>query len=339
MSELRQNLLNGNWAVIAPERGEKPRTFDPPTTMAMETYPDYEPSCPFCPNNEDRFPLEIIDTINDSREAWVTRTINNRYKLFDDLPSCPVVPEPFKKSGIYSYYQGCGNHFLVIESRVHNKPLGSMAHKEIVNTLKSYLRVCRNFKKNPNNLITIIFKNQGPRAGASQVHAHSQIVGSRVVPAWMRSAMHVQDKYFDDYGTCALCTMVDYEIGLQERIVFETDHVVALSPYAASAPYETWIVPKRHFACFEDIFSFEIKEFAIVLKKVLSAYITKLCNPDFNYFLHSAPHPLSHVPFYHLYIQILPRLTITGGFEAGTRIPVNTVWPESVPEFLSNDTK
>lgn len=27
MSELRLNLLNGNWTVIAPERGQKPESF------------------------------------------------------------------------------------------------------------------------------------------------------------------------------------------------------------------------------------------------------------------------------------------------------------------------
>jgi UDPglucose--hexose-1-phosphate uridylyltransferase len=337
VSELRQNLLTGNWAVIAPERGEKPRAFESPASAGIATYPEYDPSCPFCPDNEERFPLEIIDTVKGIEENWVTRIINNKYKLFDDLPTCPIGPEPFKKSGLYSYYQGCGNHYLVIESRLHNRPMGAISHEEINNTLQSYLKICRLFKKNPNNLVTIVFKNQGLHAGASQIHAHSQIVGSRIVPALIRNAMHVQDKFFDDNGACALCTIVDHELHLKKRVVVETEHSVVLSPYAASAPYEIWIVPKRHFACYEDILDDELTDTAIALKRVLSAYITKLKNPDFNYFFHSAPHPLSNVPFYHLYIQILPRLTIAGGFEAGTRIPVNTVWPEAVPEFLFDD--
>jgi UDPglucose--hexose-1-phosphate uridylyltransferase len=215
--------------------------------------------------------------------------------------------------------------------------MGILSLEEINNTLQSYLKICRLFKQNPNNLVTILFKNQGSRAGASQIHAHSQIVGSRIVPALIRNAMHVQDKFFDDNGACALCTIVDYELHLKKRIAFETDHAVVLSPYAASVPYEIWIVPKRHFACYEDILDVEVTDIASALKMVLSAYITKLKNPDFNYFLHSAPHPMSQVPFYHMYVQILPRMNITGGFEAGTRIPVNTVWPEAVPEFLFGD--
>ncbi len=203
MSELRQNLLTGNWAVVAPERGEKPRAVDPPTSAGIETYPEYARSCPFCPNNEEKFLLEVIDACGASPDRSITRIINNKYKLFDDLPTCPIGPEPFKKRAFY--YQGCGNHYLVIESRIHNLPMGAMSRGGICNSLHSYLKICRLFRENPNNLVTILFKNQGTRAGASQIHAHSQIVGSRIVPALIRNGMHVQDKFFDDNGTCALC--------------------------------------------------------------------------------------------------------------------------------------
>ena len=46
-------------------------------------------------------------------------------------------------------------------------------------------------------------------------------------------------------------------------------------------------------------------------------------------------HTMHGAPFYHLYLQILPRLSTPGGFEIGTNIPVNTVWPEDVAAILS----
>ncbi|MBI1921976.1 MAG: hypothetical protein HYS23_12945 [Geobacter sp.] len=334
MSELRQNLLTGNWTVIAPERGEKPRGIGLQQKLEADPLPEHDPTCPFCPGNEERFPLEIIDEITDENGAWLTRTINNKYKLFGDFVTCPVNPEPFKKRGIYTYYEGCGSHFLVLEGRSHNTPLGAKSLEEIRSTLVSYQMACLTLKKNPNNLVTIMYKNQGARAGASQAHAHSQIVGSRIVPAFIRNAMHVQDKYFDDYGACALCTIAEHELTARERIVIETAHWIVLSPFAASTPYEIWIVAKRHFACYEEILVSEIEDLSIALKRVLGAYIAKLNNPDFNYFIHCAPHPMINVPFYHVHIQIMPRLSVPGGFETGTHIPVNTVWPENVPRLL-----
>src|SRR6266480_4173578 len=250
MTELRQNLLNGYWTVFAPERREKPRGFDYFREMVTDGLPEHDPSCPFCPGNEERFPLQIVDEIKDDQGIWTTRIIANKYKIFDDFKTCPPVPEPFKRRGIYSYAEGCGNHLLVVEGRSHNVPLGAMGMEEVSNTLLIYRDACRLLKVNPNNRMTIMYKNQGAHAGASQVHAHSQIVGSCIVP---------------------------------------------ISPYAASSPYEIWIVPKRHFCCYEEITDLEIGEMASVLKKVLGAYITKLGNPDFNYLIHTAPHLLSNV--------------------------------------------
>jgi UDPglucose--hexose-1-phosphate uridylyltransferase len=295
--------------------------------------PEYDPNCPFCPGNEERFTLQVVEEKKDSRENWITRVIANKYKLFGDFHTCST-PGRYKRHGIYSYCDGCGNHLVVIEGRCHNRPLGIMSLAEIRNTLASYLDACRLMKSMPNNHITIIYKNQGARAGASQGHAHSQIVGSCIIPNWINNAINVQDKFFYDYSNCALCSMIDFEISVHERVIFEAQHLVVLSPFAASAPYEIWIVPKRHFCCYEDTTEVELTELALALKNVLSAYHKKLGNPDFNYFIHTAPHLQNNSLSLHLYLQISPRLTVPGGFETGTRIPVNTVWPEDVPKLL-----
>lgn len=57
-------------------------------------------------------------------------------------------------------------------------------------------------------------------------------------------------------------------------------------------------------------------------------------NPDFNFVIRTAPSPLSNVPFYHWHIQFLPRTKISGGFERGTRIQVNTILPEESAKRL-----
>ncbi|HYS44570.1 MAG TPA: hypothetical protein VEM32_11395 [Geobacteraceae bacterium] len=335
MSELRQNMLNGNWSLIVPERREKPKFLDG-QLAAGPSLLEHDAACPFCPNNEEQFPLEIISETKDGQGNWTSRIISNKYKLFADFHTC-AVSGPFKQHGIYTYCDGCGNHLVIVEGRYHNKQLGEMGIMEVGNTLRSHRDACLLMKANPNNRITFMYKNQGVRAGASQFHAHSQIVGSCAVPNWIRNAMHVQDKYFDDHGVCALCNMINYETSARERIVFETSSILVLSPYAASSPYETWIVPKRHFCCFEEISEVEIVELALAYKKVLGAYIMKLGNPDFNFFIHTAPHLLAAAPSLHLYLQIRPRLAVPGGFETGTNIPVNPVWPENVPQHLAID--
>lgn len=183
MSELRQNILTESWTVMAPERGEKPVQFENSESIDIRVYPEYDESCPFCPNNEERFPNVIVDQILDGDGNWAVRTIENKYKIFDDCESCPAQPEPFHKHGVYSHYKGCGNHFLIVENRLHNRIIGDMEVGEIYDIFLSYSRITNQLKQNPNNnFISVVFKNQGPMAGASQPHAHSQIVGSRIVP-------------------------------------------------------------------------------------------------------------------------------------------------------------
>lgn len=335
MSELRQNLLNGNWTVLAPGRGTKPSGFTMPEACRAAATPAYSEECPFCPENSEKFPLETLHEITDTTGEWSVKTINNKFKLFDEYEFCPQFQEPFARHGPYAYFNGCGNHFLVVETRAHHLVLGELPSSEIRNILTNYLEAIRSLKSNPNNLVTLIFKNQGPLAGASQPHAHSQIVGSRIVPPQIRNALHVQDRYFDDNGCCALCHMLEYESLTKERVIFESKRTITLSPYAASTPYEVWIVPKRHVACLENMHGEELDDLAVAMQQVLSAYVKKLDNPDFNYFFHCAPHSMHSAPFYHLYLQILPRLSMPGGFEIGTNIPVNTVWPEDVAAILA----
>ena len=319
---------------MAPERNSKPESFKLTKELDLRDYPELDPKCPFCPGSEEWAGIDPIKEFSNADGEWNTRLIENKYKIFDNYSSCPIEPEPFDSDGIYTKYQGCGNHLLVLESRLHNQVAGNMTTEEIENILKCYSAAFDVMKKNGNNLITIFFKNQGSLAGGSQPHAHSQIVGSRIVPAWIRNALHVQEKHFDGRGCCAMCTIIKHERKEETRVAMETEHTMVLSPYAAGSPYELWVVPKRHFACYGNILEEERADLADCLRKALNTYVTKLDNPDFNYFIHSSPTPMAAVPFYHSYIQIVPRLWNEGGFEVGTKIPVNGTLPEEALKTL-----
>jgi UDPglucose--hexose-1-phosphate uridylyltransferase len=328
MSELRQNILTENWAVIAPERGKRPEVTKRTGSGDIRDGAEYSETCPFCPGNEERFGTIALNEIAGADGDWQVRVIENKFKIFDGFESCPPKPEPFHRHGVYSHYQGCGDHYLFVEHRTHNRIMGEMTVSEIRNVFEGYGRVMARFRENPNNMISVAFKNQGPSAGGSQPHPHSQIVGSRIVPARIRNALHVQERYFDVNGDCAMCALLRYEEESAERVVARTDHALVLSPYAAASPYEMWVVPTRHAACFSELDAAELMELASGVGLVLGAYASELANPDFNYFIHSAPNALSHVPYYHVYFQIVPRMGTTGGFEMGTDIPVNSVPPE-----------
>lgn len=338
MSELRQNLATKEWVIISAERAKKPNAVLHKIIGTPASDKAYDPECPFCPGNEDRFPLEERYRVDDGSGSWIVRTIDNKFKILDRFPTCPVVPDAFEKEGIYHKLSGCGSHELVIDTHKHNKTITDLSRDEIKTIVAVYLNRYTTFQKNPNNLITILFKNYGVLAGQTQPHSHTQVVGSRIIPLYTRSLLHEAERHFDTFGSCVFCDILRYETEQKKRVVYHNDDYLAFVPYAAGAEHEVWIVPKLHKAGLHAMQGQLIDNLADTLQVVLTAFRISLENPDFNFVIRTAPYALSDVPFYHWYIQIMPRTKILGGFERGTRIQVNTIVPEDSARMLRDCT-
>jgi UDPglucose--hexose-1-phosphate uridylyltransferase len=334
MSELRQNLASKEWVVISPERSKKQDAIRPQRMTNPVPENEYESECPFCPGNEEAFAIIERARVEDGDGNWRLKVVDNKYKVLDSFNTCPLVPDAFEREGIYQKLEGCGSHELVIETEKHNKTIDDLTKEEIRNIVSAYVDRYNEFKHNPNNLITLIFKNYGLLAGQTQPHSHSQIVGSRVVPLYIRSLLHEAEKHFDNYGTCVFCDVLRYEMEQESRVVYYNDNYAAFVPFAAGSEHETWILPRWHTACLSDAVDERLEGLADVLQVLLSKFNLAIGNPDFNYVFRIGPYPLSQVPFYHWHVQVLPRTKIVGGFERATRIQVNTVLPEESAKML-----
>lgn len=334
MSELRQNLATKEWVVISEERGKKPNAVLNKVIGTQVSNKEHDPECPFCPGNESKLPVKERHRIEDETGKWLVRVIDNKFKILDRFHSCPLVPDAFEKEGIYQKLEGCGSHEIVIDTNKHNKTITDLSRDEIKNVISVYIDRYNTLKKNPNNLIAIIFKNYGVLAGQTQPHSHTQVVGSRVVPLYTRSLLHEAEKHFDTYGSCVFCDILRYEVEEKTRLVYQNDDYVAFVPYAAGAEHEIWIMPKQHRAGLHDLEGKRVDNLADSLNIILNKYRLSINNPDFNFVIRTTPYPLSEVPYYHWHIQIIPRTKILGGFERGTRIQVNTVLPEVSAKML-----
>jgi len=334
MSEIRQNLATRQWAIIAPDR-LKGNIFSPKTNPLLDTWPEYDKNCPFCPGNEERFPNVEIERIpSDDGNGWKALCIENKYKIMSEHPECPIAPSEFERDGIYYKFIGCGHHDLVIESPVHNKTFGTMQHDEVTASVELYVRRFRKLGENPNNLLTIIFKNHGKSSGASQQHPHSQVVASRVVPNHVRNLVDESRRYFDNEGMCVHCKIIDYELKSKKRIVYENSRYVSLSPYAAPIPFQIDIYPKVHESNFGTLDKAHIEDLSDCLRVTMAKLYKRLSNPDFNFIFRNPPYHDTDVPYCHWFLQIAPHCITPGGFELGSRMSVNVLPPETAAEEL-----
>lgn len=326
MSEIRQNIVTRDWVIIASERAKRPQDFK--KTKPSEKIPEYQKDCPFCPGNEGSDLANETFRIGD-KSSWKVRSIYNKF------PALSPGKDPSRvHDGMDSMINGFGVHEVIVEHPRHDLTIPRMTDDDVCNIIRTYRSRYETLRKMKGVEAVTIFKNQGLGAGASLVHPHSQVVATPIVPPQSRGRIDSAMKYYDSTGECVFCKLLAEEMNKKIRIVRETENFVSFVPFAAAAPFVTWIFPKRHTPSFAGITDEEIRDLAINLKDSLGRIYYGLDNPDFNYTIRSMPVNGSGSDYLHWYLNVVPRISQPAGFELGSGIFINTSIPEQCAEFL-----
>ena len=130
------------------------------------------------------------------------------------------------------------------------------------------------------------------------------------------------------------CDIISQDSQDGRRLIAENADMVAMSPYAPRFPFETWILPKRHQALFEDTPRHEFASLARLLGDILRRMNKTLRHPPYNLLIHTAPLAEPAGDFYHWHVEIIPKLTRVAGFEWATGFYVNPTAPEEAAAVL-----
>ncbi len=333
MSEFRQNPITKQWVLIAPKRSKRPEDFQ--TYSVSFGLPELDPACVFCPGNEDKNPdlcNDVCRVPNDKQ--WEIRVIENKYHALEHT-------KLYQHKDFYNSRAGYGDHEVIITRR-HNEPVALQSAGLVKETLKMFVDRINELGKDPNTAYIQLFHNHGRDAGASLVHPHYQILTTPMVPPHIHAEINGCYHYYSVNKQCIYCDIMNEEIRMKDRLVYEDDYFAVVTAYASRSPFETWVLPKRHSARFEDISEKELEHLSHVLKKVLGSLYTKLSDPPLNFYIHTMPvkrdnNTKHEEAAYHWHLTIFPRLTIWAGFEYGTGIPVNPMPPEETAKFLRGE--
>src|SRR3989339_1852707 len=299
-SEIRKAYLLNKYVIITPGRALRPKDIREQTIISRTA------TCPFCPDNINKD--KILDEIKD-KDEWQVLCIENIF---------PAVSLNNEKA--------YGTQEVIIENRDHVKELADLSEKEIESVLRMYSRRTLAHSANKKIEYILCFKNQGSKAGASIVHAHSQVFATHILPPDIQEEMVKAQSYKIKHGTCPYCDIIKKEIKT-ERKIFEDGYIAAFAPYASEYHYEAWIFTKRHLDNITMLNDDEFKSFAHVLKKILTK-LQKL-NLSFNFFMHQ----LISNKDQHFYLKIQPRDSIWAGIEIGSHLVINSISPEIAAEF------
>jgi UDPglucose--hexose-1-phosphate uridylyltransferase len=329
MPELRKDPITGRWVIIATDRNKRPKDYRRPAE-ARRTDPA---NCPFCPGNEGETPTEIFALRSTgsgpNTPGWTVRAVPNKY------PALRIEGELNREGlGVYDKMNGVGAHEVIIETPHHHEDLVDLDEHRIADVLHVCQMRVSDLMNDERFRYVLLFKNQGEHAGASLEHAHTQLIATPVIPKRVLEELEGARYYYNHRERCIFCDIVRQEISDGERLVDQTTHFVALSPYAGCFPFEVWIMPKQHQAAFRAVDDARRFEFAGLLKRVLLRHKLALGDPPFNYMFHSSPFGLEKNPEYHWHLEIIPRLTSIAGFEWGTGFYINPTTPEESAAVL-----
>ncbi|MCJ7756432.1 MAG: galactose-1-phosphate uridylyltransferase, partial [Thermoanaerobaculales bacterium] len=337
VSELRYCAVKHQWTIIAPERKQRPGEgvlSDTSEPLAVE-------DDPFAAGNEAQTQPEIFRIPAEADGMpWQVRVFANSF------PALRVEGEVVREAvGFNDTVSGVGAHEVIVETPESGLELADLQVEEIQLVLEAYRARLLDLRRDLRLRYVLIFKNKGREAGASVHHAHSQLIATPIIPTAVVNELNSCRDHFSRRERCLFCDLIGQEQRLAERICLETERYVAMAPFAASTPFETWILPKEHRHDFTLSSNDELRGMAVILRDFLRRVRALLGDPPYNLVLHTAPnvHPRPGRPDYwstiehdyHWHFEFAPRTKRLAGFEWGSGYSINPTPPEEAARLLN----
>ena len=329
MSEIRKHYFLSEYCIIAEERTKRPSDFADETETLVENTTE---SCSFCGGAEEDTPLAtavyknrkiFADTSEKRIRDWDFRCFPNLYPVLSPVPN----PLENQEIGLQSE-PGYGFHEVIIESPLHGRRLEDFSDHEILGLMNVYRdRICDYMTYDKIRYVSL-FKNSGKAAGASMDHSHSQLIALPFCPPTLEREM----KAIKERKKCPYCTMFAKEKA-SLRLIYDNSECIAFAPYYSIGSFELWILPKRHLSSLGDCNDELLLALGDTLRASLKNYRKILGNIPFNYMFYQ----LFKNSEYHLNLRLLPRLSISAGFELNTGTYINTVPPEKAAAYLKGE--
>ncbi|MCL5410957.1 MAG: galactose-1-phosphate uridylyltransferase [Patescibacteria group bacterium] len=325
MPQLRQNIITGDWVVIAPERAKRPQDFVIPKSVKVAD----KTNCPFCVGSEGYKQNEKVRK-SETDNIYV---VENRYPAFVEDESKKSVRSFYPEAGFYRAKPSIGDHEVVI-IKDHSLSLPKFP-KSLANEMLETIRQRYIWMSEHEQVVSIMpIYNHGAESGASIDHPHAQIFSSGIISNMVGKEMIGAERYYGINGACVYCDMIQHELKEKTRILYENAHFIAVEFFASRFPFETWILPKKHESQFEKTSETSMTEFSGALMECLYKLDKTLENPPLNFYIHTLPTIQGDSESYHWHLEIVPRVSTFGGFELGSEVIINVMAPEEAADYL-----
>jgi UDPglucose--hexose-1-phosphate uridylyltransferase len=332
--ELRTDWLTGRTVLIAENRALRPNDFvgeaageKLASAAGKFAIKSTLPTCPFCAGNESRTPPAVYEKLDD-HGRWQVRVVPNMYAGVEtDGPSVDPIPTE-SANDIFQAVPAVGAHEVIIECPNHIDRMSALSKSELRSVLEAYAERLSHWRKDGRYRYGLIFKNQGPRAGASIAHLHSQLIALPFVPSEVEAENRRAAEAYSQQRSCPFCKLLAHERSEATRVVADRDGFLAFCPFASWQPHEVWLMPIAHRPAFEWTAPNELDRLTDVLLAVIARLESIIPDAAYNMLLRTALWFSGCDDWSHWRIELLPRINAFAGLEVATGIHINSMAPE-----------
>lgn len=254
----RLNPLTGEYVLVSPHRAKRPWQGQVETIAEQHTV-TYDEHCFLCPTNQ-----RITGEQNpDYRRPFVFT--NDFAALIADTPEADSVEDE-----LFTLDSVRGTSRVICYSADHSLTMPEMSVAQIAAIVDEWIN---QYHSLGNEYLSVqIFENKGAINGCSNPHPHGQLWASDRLPTEVAKEDATQKAYFIKHGRNMLLDYANKELVYRERIVIENAHWLVVTPFWASWPFETLLLPKRHICQMIDLTADERLSLADILRQLTIRY-------------------------------------------------------------------
>ena len=327
-SHARRNPLTDEWVLVSPHRLLRPWQGQLEEVEA-EDLSRHDADCYLCPGNERA-------NGNTNPDYQGSFAFDNDFAAITAASEVGSERPPLFETQAVS---GCCRVLCYTER--HDLRLATMDNAGRSAALNAMIAEFSMLDKRDNIAYVQVFENRGNMMGCSNLHPHAQIWATSNLPNEPAKELRSQFEYWKERGSVLLADYLAAELIDGERVIFESEHAVAVVPYWAVWPFESLLMPRRIVASPDELVAEEVADLANVLGDVLTCY-DRLFDVAAPYSLGLHPRPSDGQPHpewqfhIHVYPPLLRSATIRKhlvGFEM-LSMPQRDLTPEVAAQKL-----
>ncbi|MFN0102062.1 MAG: UDP-glucose--hexose-1-phosphate uridylyltransferase [Bryobacteraceae bacterium] len=293
----RWNPLNRRWVLVSPHRTQRPWQGQQ-EIAAQSSSLDHDPQCYLCPGNR-----RANGETNPKYET--TFAFENDFAALLPHPQ----PRPQATNTLLRAEPEAGVCRVLCYSPHHSLTMSRMSAQQIETVIQLWRREDDELAAIPWVRTIQIFENRGEMMGASNPHPHGQLWANETIPDEIAVEADSQNAHWQATGHSLLGDYLEEESEISERIVCANDGFVALVPFWAVWPFETIVIPRRHYGSIQEQTPNEDRHLAALLGELTIRYDNLFESPfPYSFGLHQRPVNGGPEAGWHFHMHFYPPL-------------------------------